>query len=142
VLLAELNAIQEKRSQTHSAKKRLCYLKLTRNALNNLTNELDVSQDEIHKIILEDLNTACGITRYRKFSAASPDEEFPAGHYSIFGVSYKYHVAVGQEYIDIINAQTLPSSTLEQNRERAWVPPYEFKFGKPLVMWEEMLRKS
>jgi hypothetical protein len=136
VLLAELSAIQEKRSQTHSAKKRLCYLKLTRNALNNLTNELDVSQDEIHKIILEDLNTACGITRYRKFSAASPDEEFPAGHYSIFGVSYKYHVAVGQEYIDIINAQALPSSTLEQNRERAWVSPYEFKFGKPLVMWE------
>ena len=136
VLLAELNAIQEKRSQTHSAKKRLCYLKLTRNALNNLTNELDVSQDEIQKIILEDLNTACGITRYRKFSAASSDEEFPAGHYSIFGVSYKYHVAVGQEYIDIINAQALPSSTLEQNRERAWVPPYEFKFGKPLVMWE------
>jgi len=136
VLLAELNAIQEKRAQTHSAKKPLCYLKLTRNALNNLTNELDVSQDEIQKIILEDLNTACGITRYRKFSAASPDEEFPAGHYSIFGVSYKYHVAVGQEYIDIINAQALPSSTLEQNRERAWVPPYEFKFGKPLVMWE------
>lgn len=136
VLLAELNAIQEKRAQTHSAKKRLCYLKLTRNALNNLTNELDISEDEIHKIILEDLNTACGITRYRKFSAASPDDEFPAGHYSIFGVSYKYHVAVGQEYIDIINAKALPSSTLEQNRERAWVPSYEFKFGKPLVMWE------
>jgi len=136
VLLAELNAIQQKRSQTHSAQKRLCYLKLTRNALKNLTNELDVYQAEIQKIILEDLNTACGISRYRKFSAASPDEEFPAGHYSIFGVSYKYHVAVGQEYIDIINAQGLPSSTLEQNRERAWVPPYEFKFGIPLVMWE------
>ena len=136
VLLAEINAIQEKRSQIHSVKKRLCYLKLTRNALNNLTNELKASQNEIQNIILEDLNTACGVTRYRKFSASSPDEEFPTGHYSIFGVSYKYHVAVGQEYIDIINAQVLPSSTLEQNRERTWNPPYEFKFGIPLVTWE------
>jgi serine/threonine protein kinase len=134
VLLAEINAVQGKQSSTISTKK--CYLKLTRNALNNLTNELQISQDEIQKIILEDLNTACGISRYKKYNAASPDEEFREGHYSIFGVDYKYHVAVGQEYLDIINAQQLSSAILERNRERAWIPNYEFKFGKPLVMWE------
>jgi len=133
VLLAELNAIQ---GQTKTGLTKKCYLKLTRNALNKLQNEIHASQDEIQNVILEDLNTACGISPFRKFNADSPDEEFPDGHYSIFSVSYKYHVALSQEGLDIINAQSLSSAILERNRERAWNPPYEFKFGRPLTRWE------
>ncbi len=136
VLLLELDTIQRKRSQILLTKKRACYLRLTRNALRNFNNELQASDAEIQNIILEDLNTACGISRYRKFSAQSPEEEFPEGHYSIFGVSYKYHVAVGEEYVDIINAYSASSASLEKSREKAWIPPYEFKFGRPLFMSE------
>lgn len=134
VLLAQLQAIQSTQAQTGLTKTLTCYFKLTRNALNNLQNELNASENEIQDIILEDLNTACGITRYRKFNAASPEEEFPAGHYSIFGVSYRYHIAVERDHLVIINAQSFSSAILEQNRERSWEPPYEFKFGKPLVL--------
>jgi serine/threonine protein kinase len=130
VLLVELDTIQRKRSQTLLTKKRACYLTFTRNALRNFNNELQASDAEIQNIILEDLNTACGISRYRKFSAQSPEGEFPEGHYSIFGVSYKYHVAVGEEYLDIINAYSASSASLEKSREKAWIPPYEFKFGR------------
>lgn len=136
VLLVELDTIQRKRSQILLTKKRACYLRLTRNALKNLNNELQRSEAEIQNIILEDLNTACGISCYRKFTAQSPEEEFPEGHYSIFGVSYKYHVAVGEEYLDIINAYPSSSASLERSREQAWIPPYEFKFGRPLFMSE------
>ena len=132
VLLAQLQAIQSTQAKTGLTKTLTCYLKLTRNALDNLQNELNASENEIQDIILEDLNTACGITRYRKFNAPSPDEEFPEGHYSIFGVSYRYHTAVERDHLVIINAQSFSSARLEQNRERSWEPPYEFKFGKPL----------
>lgn len=136
VLLTELKGIQERRSQNLLIIKPACYLKLTRNALTHLKNELQASEAEIQKIILEDLNTACGISRYRNRNSNFPEEEFREGHYSIFGVNYKYHVAVGQEYLDIINANTLSSALLERNREQAWIPPYEFKFGRPIFMSE------
>ncbi|MBW4492404.1 MAG: protein kinase [Oscillatoria princeps RMCB-10] len=136
VLLAELNAIQGKQAQTQSTKKRPCYLKLTHKALNNLRNELQVSQDEIQKILLEDLNTACAISPLKKSSAANPAPEASEGHYSIFGLSYRYHVAADRDCLTIINAQNFSSAILEHNRERAWVPFYKFKFGKPLVVCE------
>ncbi|MEG4287407.1 AAA domain-containing protein [Microcoleus sp. C2C3] len=143
VLLAELNAIQGKRSQTHSAKKRDCYLKLTTKALNNLQNLLDSPQNEIQKIILEDLNSGCGILPYQKSNGANQANESSEGHYSIFGFSYRYHVAVDRDCLAIINAQDFSSAILEQQRERAWIPPYEFKFGRPLIRSEaeEVIRE-
>ena len=136
VLLAELNAIQGKRSQTHSAKKRDCYLRLTHKALNNLRNVLDVPEDEIKKIILEDLNSGCGISPLKKSNAATLADESSEGHYSIFGFSYRYHVAVNTDCLSMINALDSSSAILEMNRERAWLPPYEFTFGIPLIRWE------
>jgi hypothetical protein len=136
VLLAELNAIQEKRSQISTTKKRNCYLQLTNKALNNLRTVLDAPQDEIQKIILEDLNSGGGISPYKKSNAVNPADESSEGHYSIFGFSYRYHVAVDRDRLVIINAQDFSSAILEQNRERAWVPSYEFKFGRPLIGWE------
>lgn len=143
VLLAELNSIQEKRSQTHSVKKRDCYMKLTTTALNNLQNLLDSPQNEIQKIILEDLNSGCGILPYQKSNAANQANESSEGHYSIFGFSYRYHVAVDRDCLVIINAQDFSSAILEQKRERAWIPPYEFKFGRPLIRSEaeEVIRE-
>jgi len=143
VLLAELNAIQGKRSQIPTGKKRDCYLKLTHTALKNLGTVLDAPQDEIQKILLEDLNSGCGISPLKKSSAANPADESSEGHYSIFGFSYRYHVAVDRDRLVIINAQDFSSAILEQNRERAWLTPYEFKFGNPLVRWEaeEVIRE-
>jgi hypothetical protein len=67
--------------------------------------------------------------RIKKSNAANPADESSEGHYSIFGFSYRYHVAVDRDCLVIINAQDFSSAILEQNRERAWIPPYEFKFG-------------
>jgi len=130
VLLAEINAVQGRRAPSESRRQSRCYLTLTRKALNNLQNLLKKSQDEIERIVLEDLNSGCGIYPYKK------GEEDQENHYSIFGSSYRYHVATDQYKLVVINAQDWSSSSLEKNRERAWSPPYEFRFDNPPIIWE------
>ncbi len=132
VLLAELEAIQQKRSRSQISRTRICYLKPTHKPINNLQDELQLSEAEIHKILLEDLNSGCGIT---KFIGDGRDQQ-PSNKYSIFGFSYRYLVAAEEDHLVVINAQSFSSATLEQNRERSYQPPYEFKFGKSLVRWE------
>lgn len=125
VLLAEINAIQGNISPIESRQKSRCYLKLTNKALNNLQNILNTSQDEIQNIVLEDLNSGCGISPFKK------GEEYQENHYSIFGYSYRYHVVTERDCLVVINAQDFSSAILEENRERAWSPPYEFRFDNP-----------
>ncbi|MBD2248377.1 serine/threonine-protein kinase [Nostoc sp. FACHB-888] len=133
VLLAELEAIQQKRSRKQTTRKYSCYLQLTRNAVRNLENELQLPETEIQKVLLEDLNAGCGIA---KKSSSGTNGQSADNHYSIFGFSYRYLVAAEQDCLVIINAQSFSSVVLEQNRERSWQLPYEFKFGKPIVKWE------
>ncbi|MBO1346632.1 MAG: protein kinase [Hormoscilla sp. GUM202] len=131
VLLAEIKAVQGKRAPSESRRQSRCYLTLTRTALNNLQNLLNKSQDEIQRIVLEDLNSGCGISPYKK------NEEYQENQCSIFGYSYRYHVATDHQYqLVVINAQDFSSATLEKYRERAWSPPYEFRFGNPPRRWE------
>ena len=132
VLLAELDAIQQKRSHSQVSRKHICYLKPTPRPINRLQDELQLSESEIHKMLLEDLNSGCGIT---KFIDEGRDQQ-PSDKYSIFGFSYRYLVAAEQDHLVVINAQSFSSAILEQNRERSWQPLYEFKFGRPLVRWE------
>ncbi len=133
VLLAELDAIQQKRSRSQLTRKYTCYLQLTRSAVNNLQNELQMSEEEIEKVLLEDLNAGCAVAKKAgdKNNGRSSDNQ-----YSIFGFSYRYLIAAEQDHLVVINAQSFSSAILEQNRERSYQPPYEFKFGRPLVRWE------
>jgi superfamily I DNA and/or RNA helicase/serine/threonine protein kinase len=132
VLLAELDAIQQKRSRSQLTRKCTCYLQLTRNA-KNLRNELQLSEEELQKVLLEDLNAGCGIS---KKAGGGTNRQPSDNQYSIFGFSYRYLVATEQDHLVVINAQSFSSVILEQNRERSWQAPYEFRFGKPLVKWE------
>lgn len=133
VLLAELDAIQQKRSRSQLTPKYTCYLQLTRSAVKNLQNEFQISEEEIEKVLLEDLNAGCAVSKKAgdRNNGRSPDNQ-----YSIFGFSYRYLVAAEQDHLVIINAQSFSSAILEQNRERSYQPPYEFRFGRPLVRWE------
>ncbi len=133
VLLAELDAIQQKRSRSQLTRKHTCHLKLTRSAVRNLQNELQLSEEEIEKVLLEDLNSGCAIT---KKTGDGTNGQSSSDQYSIFGFSYRYLVAAEQDYLVVINAHSFSSAILEQNRERSWQPPYEFRFGKPMVKWE------
>jgi serine/threonine protein kinase len=139
VLLAELNAIQEK-SKIGVTKKRSCFLELTSKCLNRLQSELKISSEvEIKKIIIDDLNNEsnCGIRPYKfKDDADDPSRE---DHYEIYGASYRYHIKVDasrRTHLVIFNAWSTPYSELEQRRERAWTLPYEFKLGTPLNIYE------
>jgi superfamily I DNA and/or RNA helicase/serine/threonine protein kinase len=131
VLLAQLEAVQSQRLRSSKTTKGICYLKLSPKAITNLQNELNTSQPEIERILKEDLNTICGITRYQNPKAASPDEEYPENQYALFGAAYSYHVAADKNYLWIFNARSLPNSALEGKRESGWQPNYEFKFGSP-----------
>ncbi|MDL5052661.1 AAA domain-containing protein [Oscillatoria laete-virens NRMC-F 0139] len=132
VLLAQLEAVQSQRLRSSKTTKGICYLKLSPKAITNLQNELNTSQPEIERILTEDLNTVCGIARYRNSKAASPDEEYPENHYALFGAAYSYHVSAKKNYLWVFNAWSLPNSVLEGKRESGWQPNYEFKFGSPL----------
>ena len=131
VLLAQLEAVQSQRLRSSKTTKGICYLKLSPKAITNLQNELNTSQPEIERILKEDLNTICGITRYHNSKATSPDEEYPENQYALFGAAYSYHVAAEKNYLWIFNARSLPNSALEGKRESGWQPNYEFKFGSP-----------
>jgi HAMP domain-containing protein len=139
VLLAELNAIQEK-SKIGVTKKRPCFLELTSKCLNRLQSELKISSEvEIKKIIIDDLNNEsnCGIRPYKFKDDA--DDSSREDHYEIYGAAYRYHIKVDasrRTHLVIFNAWSTPYSQLEQRRERAWTLPYEFKLGTPLNIYE------
>jgi superfamily I DNA and/or RNA helicase/serine/threonine protein kinase len=146
VLLAELDAIQQKRSRTQKFKIQSCYLKLTPKCLKNLQDTLGISsENEVQKIILDDLNgeVNCGIRPY-KFKNNDGNSE--RDHYEVYGSSYRYHVKVDdkrKDHLVIFTAWDTPHSQLEQRRELAWSLPYQFKFGTPTYSYEavEIIRE-
>ena len=131
VLLAELNAIQEKRLESYQAKKGTCYLKLT-SKVDNIINELRAnSQSEAENFIIQDLNTNCAICRFEKRNPQALENKYEENQYKIFANDYSYHVKIDdrdQNKLIILSIMTLPSSILEENRNRYWKPPYNFKF--------------
>ena len=146
VLLAELAAIQQKRSQTQKSKVQSCYLKLTPKCLKSLQDTLGISsENEIQKIILDDLNgeVNCGIRPY-KFK--NNDSNSEGDHYEVYASSYRYHVKVDdkrKDHLVIFTAWDTPHSQLEQKRELAWSLLYQFKFGTPTYSYEavEIIRE-
>ncbi|MEH1912712.1 protein kinase domain-containing protein [Nostoc sp.] len=139
VLLAELDAVGQKRSRQQRTKKQTCFLKLTSQCLSRLQNELNISSEaEIQSIILSDLNgeVSCGIRPY-KFK--NNDSNSDGNHYEIYGSSYRYHVKVDgrlKNHLVVFNAWDTPHSQLEQRRELAWELSYEFRFGTPTYSYE------
>ncbi len=146
VLLAELDAIQQKRSRTQKSKIQSCYLKLTPKCLKNLQDTLGISsENEVQKIILDDLNDEvnCGI---RPYSFKNNDGNSEGDHYEVYGSSYRYHLKVDdkrKDHLVIFTAWDTPHSQLEQRRELAWSLPYQFKFGTPTYSYEavEIIRE-
>ncbi len=131
VLLAEIQAIQEKRQKQLRLKQGICYLKLT-SKLDKIYSELmEYSSNEIEKIILQDLNSDCAISRFEKRNVIDIEDKYEDNQYKIFGSDYSYHVKIDdyQDRLVILNLMNISSSTLEELRNRHWHPPYEFKFG-------------
>ena len=140
VLLAELNATQQKRLRKQSFREDICYLRLTHSALKNLKDGLDLPEHEIHKAVIEDLNAGCAVS---KFSDSAKEAKASEEKLSIYGFSYRYLAAIEEDCLVIISAQNFSSAVLEQSRERYWQPPYKFKLSKPVVKGraEEVIRK-
>jgi superfamily I DNA and/or RNA helicase/serine/threonine protein kinase len=136
VLLAQLEAVQNQRLRAIRNTRGICYLKLSSKAIKSLQVELSASQTEIERILRDDLNTVCGIIRYRNSKASSQEDEYPENHYAVFGSAYSYHVAAEKDHLWIFNARSLPNSVLEGKRESGWQPNYEFRFGNPLNLNE------
>jgi len=141
VLLGQLQAIQRKQAKDEQTNKSACYLKLTTKCLDQLQKELGIdSQIETENTILRELNDECGSgIRPYKFKDKTPDRPDREDHYEIYGVSYRYHTKVDENRrnrLVVFNAWSVSPSLLEQRRERAWILPYEFKFGSPLNVSE------
>jgi superfamily I DNA and/or RNA helicase/tRNA A-37 threonylcarbamoyl transferase component Bud32 len=139
VLLVEIKAFQDKRQNKSSAKQGTCYLKLI-SKLDKIQNELKAdSKNEIEKIILEDLNNECAMCRFEKRNPVDIETKYEENQYKIFGTDYSYHVKIDdrdQDKLVILGVMNLSSSILEENRNRYWHPPYNFKFGNFLNRYD------
>ncbi len=134
ILLAELQHLQRSRRQKWGPQ-RPCYLELTSKAMAGLLADLELNSEEaIRDILSEDLNTECGVAPY-KLSNVPQGQEFPEGQYQLYGVSYRYHVKIKDPRCDrlvVFKVWRTTHSLLEQSRDRSWIAPFEFRFGRPL----------
>lgn len=129
ILKSEIETIQNRRNAEWD-EKRQCYLRLLRaKGFQRLREELSLSADDLEKSLLEDLNTECGISPYKKKNQDVP------GHYNISGVNFGYHIAVDNasaDHLVILNVSKRSNSSLEWQREElSWIPSYEFTFEQP-----------
>ncbi len=137
ILKSEIEKIQNRRKVEWVEKKR-CYLQPTTKWFQRLQEELSLSADDLKNILLEDLNTECGINPYKKENQDVP------GHYIISGVEFSYHVAIDEasaDHLVILNVSKQFNSDLERRREFSWIMPYEFTFNRPLT-WSSIEGKQ
>lgn len=106
-----------------------CYLQLTQAAIRSFP-KLNLSEQEIKRVIQEDLGNAFAIENYSHHSS-KPN----SNHYHLIGAEYRYQIALDdrdKEYFVILKVWSDAPSNLERMREKAWQPPsYFFKVGKP-----------
>jgi serine/threonine protein kinase len=128
VLLAQLDAIQEKRREAWAPKETL-YLQLTQTAVINLRKAFtSESKEQIEERLTQDLSVFA-IDRY-----VAPDNSSPKGQYSVYGSEFHYQVVVDNlkgAHLVVLNAWRLSPTLVERRRENAYVPNAEFKFGIP-----------
>jgi len=133
VLLARLDSLQEER-RALTCKPQTLYLELSGKAINQLREEFESeSKDEIESILVEDLNTVCGVGPY------SIDDKPVAGQYILYGATFSLHVRInqsGQPICTIISARRSSPTILEKRREFAYACSNKFAFGRPINLLE------
>ena len=128
ILKSEIERIQNRR-KVEWVEKKICYLQPTTKWLRRLQEELSLSADDLKNTLLEDLNTECGISPYKK------ENRDVSGQYNISGVNFSYHVTIDDgsgDHLVILNVSKQFNSDLERRREFSWIMPYEFTFNRPL----------
>ena len=126
VLLAELDPIGTQREQAWVERQDV-YLVLTNKAWTNLLKELPgKTKYDIQSAVAGDLNLQCGIAPYQGNS------DF-VEQFSFYGAEFWYHAVLHQNkaQVVILNAGKVSPSILEERREKAYVPPFAFKFDQP-----------
>lgn len=128
ILLHDLEKVWRSLSESWIEKK-VCHLHLTQSAIRGFP-KTNFSEQEIKRIIQEDLNNGFAIENYVQPNARpNPD------HYHLIGTEYRYQIAVDdrdRDYFVILKVWPDSPSNLERMKERAWQPPfYVFKVVKP-----------
>lgn len=133
IFLSEIQSIQRRR-QVKSSRQRKCYIELSPKATEVLRTEIEVdSLDSLNNIILEDLNTECGIAPHKQTNPQGVSE-IVSGQYWLYGISYRYHVTIKAPHLDrlfVFRAWRAQHSILEQSRDREWIAPYDFSIAPP-----------
>ena len=129
MLLAQIDAIQDKRRQEWAPKETL-YLQLTQTAITNLRKVFATeSREEIEDRLLLDLSIFA-IDKY-----VAPDNSTPLGQYSLYGSEFHYQIVVDKlkgTHLVILNAWRLSPTLVERRRENAYTPNVDLRFGVPL----------
>lgn len=127
VFLCDLEVIQAPRDSTWIEHQDV-YLELSSMVVEKLRRDFPgYSKDDLTSLVIQDLNTGCGILPYR---SNDPDSTYQL---QLYGASISCHVAVHRTFdghLVVINASRLSSSLLEEKRQRAFQVPLRFKAGR------------
>ncbi len=135
VLQSELERIWKEREESWEPPQ-LCYLKFLPTKLSALIQRFGLSSEvELKNLVLEDLREICGIKKYSEPANANRPPVVREDQFHLYGASYNYHVAIdnqSESHLLIFNIW-YPSSQVrhEKEREEAWKPKYDFRFGTP-----------
>ncbi len=112
-----------------------CCLRISVNAISKLRPDFPGADDAaLQRIILDDLNEICGISRYE--IPGRKDAADPAGRvqFHLISAQYRYQAVVDQDdgdHLVMVNAFEAPPSSLEVLRDESWQPEVVFRLGPP-----------
>ena len=125
VLLADIEGALAVAKRAHEATRSkdapIVHLHLTRRARDNLEAERDLWSAEVDELVEKDLEEERAVLQY----AGESDQ------YVIVGTELSLRAAIDEngERLVIVNAVTLPDSTLERERIRGWPGPMRFSLA-------------
>jgi len=129
VLKAELDRIQERRRQVWIDKDRKrCVVYLTNKATTALRDDLNLSNDgKVNRFVVGDINDEATLDRYVE-NHGKPNERRPSGHYTIFGGTFSYHVAMSDESDKgaVINIRRYPPDFVQRLKADQLQSPFTF----------------
>ena len=131
----ELDKIQGDREAGFEAAspRRRCYVKITRKVETAIQQTFGQAGTDAKRLVLEDLNEICGLKRFvpKNDDARSRD---PGFRIALYAAQYLYHAVIDRQsraYLVVQNALPWQSSSLEYQRDSAWLPRvhYQLQIG-------------
>jgi serine/threonine protein kinase len=130
LLGAEISRIQNmRRKEWVLQQRKRCPIGLTKMAMEDAREELALdSEDRIQAFVQHDINTDSAIQRFRE-NVGTMNERIVAGHYSVLGETFRYHIAhndKGHKNFSLIRLTRADPHFQQRDRQNSALCPLTF----------------